>query len=302
MKNMEYETFKQIIVERLEYDIPDPKKISIQTVYKNNGLNLDGLVIMENNRNISPTLYLNYYYESYQEGSSFQKVYEMIMENYQQNRPSQSIDVRFFTQFQNTKEKIALKLINYGQNQQLLKDVPHIRFLDMAIVFYCLISIDPQGGNATILIHNSHLSYWNISLEELFETAKKNTRKMLPAKLSNMNDVLRDLSGKHMLFPPFQPEEDIYPMFVLTNQINLYGAACILYDDLLKNYAQQTETNFYILPSSIHEVILIPAVDPNCHQELSQIVQEVNHSQLLEEEILSDHAYYYSRESNEITM
>lgn len=299
---MEYETFKQVIVERLKYDIPNPKKISIQTVYKNNGLYLDGLVIMENNCNISPTLYLNYYYESYREGTSFQQVYETILENYQQNKPSQSIDVRFFTQFENAKSKIALKLINYEQNKELLKDVPHIPFLDMAIVFYCLISMDSQAGNATILIHNSHLSYWNTSLEELFETAKRNTRKMLPARLNNMNDVLRDLSGKHMLFPPFQPDEDIYPMFVLTNPINLYGAACILYEDLLKDYARQAETDFYILPSSIHEVILIPAIDPSCQQELSQMVKEVNHSQLLEEEILSDHAYYYSRESNEITM
>ncbi len=299
---MEYETFKQVIMERLKYDIPDPKKISIQTVYKNNGLYLDGLVIMENNCNISPTLYLNYYYESYQGGTSFQQVYETILENYRQNKPAQSIDVRFFTQFENAKSKIALKLINYEQNKKLLEDVPHIQFLDMAIVFYCLISMDSQAGNATILIHNSHLSYWDTSLEELFQIAKRNTRQMLPARLNDMNDVLRDLSGKHMLFPPFQPDEDVYPMFVLTNHINLYGAACILYEDLLKEYARQAETDFYILPSSIHEVILIPAVDPNCQQELSQMVKEVNHSQLLEEEILSDHAYYYSRESNEITM
>lgn len=289
-------------MERLKYDIPDPKKISIQTVYKNNGLYLDGLVIMENNCNISPTLYLNYYYESYQGGTSFQQVYETILENYRQNKPAQSIDVRFFTQFENAKSKIALKLINYEQNKKLLEDVPHIQFLDMAIVFYCLISMDSQAGNATILIHNSHLSYWDTSLEELFQIAKRNTRQMLPARLNDMNDVLRDLSGKHMLFPPFQPDEDVYPMFVLTNHINLYGAACILYEDLLKEYARQAETDFYILPSSIHEVILIPAVDPNCQQELSQMVKEVNHSQLLEEEILSDHAYYYSRESNEITM
>lgn len=289
-------------MERLKYDIPNPKKISIQTICKNNGLYLDGLVIMENNCNISPTLYLNYYYESYRDGTSFQQVYETILENYRQNKPAQSIDVRFFTQFENAKSKIALKLINYEQNMALLEDVPHIQFLDMAIVFYCLISMDSQAGNATILIHNSHLSYWDTTPEELFQIAKRNTRKMLPARLNNMNDVLRDLSGKHMLFPPFQPDEDIYPMFVLTNQINLYGAACILYEDLLKDYARQSETDFYILPSSIHEVILIPAVDPNCQQELSQMVKEVNHSQLLEEEILSDHAYYYSRESNEITM
>ncbi len=299
---MEYETFKQVVIERLEYDIPDPKKITIQTVYKNNGLSLDGLVIMENHCNISPTLYLNYYYDSYEKGASFQRVYETILKNYRQNKPSQSIDVRFFTQFENTKSKIMFKLINYERNKILLQDIPHIRFLDLAIVFYCLISMDNQVGNATILIHRPHLDYWNITLEELFRIAKKNTQKMLPAKLNNMNDVLQELSEKHMLFSSIPQDEDIYPMFVLSNQMNLYGAVCILYEDLLKKYAAQTETDFYILPSSIHEVILIPAMEQNCHQELSKMVQEVNHSQLLEEEILSDHAYYYSRKTNKITM
>lgn len=299
---MEYETFKQVVIERLEYDIPDPKKITIQTVYKNNGLSLDGLVIMENHCNISPTLYLNYYYDSYEKGASFQRVYETILENYRQNKPSQSIDVRFFTQFENTKSKIMFKLINYERNKILLQNIPHIRFLDLAIVFYCLISMNTQVGNATILIHRPHLDYWNITLEELFRIAKKNTQKMLPAKLNNMNDVLQELSEKHILFSSIPQDEDIYPMFVLSNQMNLYGAVCILYEDLLKKYAAQTETDFYILPSSIHEVILIPAMEQNCHQELSKMVQEVNHSQLLEEEILSDHAYYYSRKTNKITM
>jgi hypothetical protein len=299
---MKYDTFKKVILERLEYDIPDPKKISIQTIYKNNGLQLDGLVIMEDNCNISPTLYLNYYFDSYQNGTEFSKIYDMILENYRHNRPTKSIDVRFFTQFENTKSKIAIKLINYEKNKTLLQDVPHIRFLDLAIVFYCLITMDEEVGNATILIHNSHLAYWNVTLEELFAIAKENTRKLLPEKISDMNDMLQELSKRQLISAPMIADEERYPMFVLTNERNLHGAACILYDDLLKQYATQADTDFYILPSSIHEVILIPTTEDTCQEELSEMVMEVNASQLLEEEVLSDHAYYYSRKTNEITM
>jgi hypothetical protein len=299
---MKYDTFKKVILERLEYDIPDPKKISIQTIYKNNGLQLDGLVIMEDNCNISPTLYLNYYFDSYQNGTEFSKIYDMILENYRHNRPTKSIDVRFFTQFENTKSKIAIKLINYEKNKTLLQDVPHIRFLDLAIVFYCLITMDEEVGNATILIHNSHLAYWNVTLEELFAIAKENTRKLLPEKISDMNDMLQELSKRQLISAPMLADEERYPMFVLTNERNLHGAACILYDDLLKQYAAQADTDFYILPSSIHEVILIPTTEDTCQEELSEMVMEVNASQLLEEEVLSDHAYYYSRKTNEITM
>jgi hypothetical protein len=226
----------------------------------------------------------------------------MILENYRHNRPTKSIDVRFFTQFENTKSKIAIKLINYEKNKTLLQDVPHIRFLDLAIVFYCLITMDEEVGNATILIHNSHLAYWNVTLEELFAIAKENTRKLLPEKISDMNDMLQELSKRQLISAPMLADEERYPMFVLTNERNLHGAACILYDDLLKQYAAQADTDFYILPSSIHEVILIPTTEDTCQEELSEMVMEVNASQLLEEEVLSDHAYYYSRKTNEITM
>ena len=91
-------------------------------------------------------------------------------------------------------------------------------------------------------------------------------------------------------------------MFVLTNESNLFGAACIIYPNLLQHYAAEAQTDFYILPSSIHEVILVPTLDCDNYPELSEMVQEVNDTQLQDDEILSIHAYYYSRKSNEITM
>ena len=299
---MKYETFKKLIVEHLKKDIPNPKEISIQPILKNNGLHLDGLVIMEDSCNISPTLYLNYYYDSYKNGVTFQQVYETILNNYQNNKPAQNIDIRFFTEFEHAKSRIAYKLINYKQNKEILQDVPHIRFLDLAIVFYCLISMDKENGNATILIHNSHLDYWNITLTELFSIAKENTPGLLQSKLRNMSDILVGLAEEELSFPPLRAPKDTYPMFVLTNQMNLYGAGCMLYPELLREYAQKAGTDFYILPSSIHEIILIPVIEENCMAELSDMVKEVNSTQLEPDEILSDHAYYYSLSDNTITM
>lgn len=170
---MNYSTFQTVIMERLERDIPDPKHISIQQVTKNNGIVLDGLSIMENDCNISPTLYLNYYYDSYKHGVAFQDVYQSLLRDYQNHRPSGNIDPSFFTDFSNIRDKIALKLIHYERNKILLKDVPHIRFLGLAIVFYCLINMDITQGSATILIHHSHLKNWNMQTDDLFEIAEK---------------------------------------------------------------------------------------------------------------------------------
>lgn len=299
---MQYNTFQTVIMERLEHDIPDPKRISIQPVSKNNGIVLDGLTIMENDCNISPTLYLNYYYDSYSHGISFNDVYQSLLSDYHRHKPSQNIDPSFFTEFDNIRDKIAMKLIHYERNKELLEKVPHIRFLDLAIVFYCLIAMDFATGNATILIHHSHLKNWNITTTELFQIAKDNTQKILPEKLYDMNDVLYELSGRLTHPDPTVSRPSPYPMFVLTNETNLFGAACLLYKDLLKHFSEKSQTDFYILPSSIHEVILVPTLENDCYGELSDMVREVNDSQLMDDEILSTHAYYYSRRKNEITM
>ena len=114
---MQYNTFQTVIMERLEHDIPDPKRISIQQVSKNNGIVLDGLTIMENDCNISPTLYLNYYYDSYNHGISFNDVYQSLLSDYHRHKPSQKIYPSFFTDFDNIRDKIAMKLIHYERNK-----------------------------------------------------------------------------------------------------------------------------------------------------------------------------------------
>lgn len=299
---MKYETFKNVILERLTKDIPEPKNISIQTIYKNNGCTLDGLVIMEKGCNISPTLYLDYYYASYREGCSFQETYERILESYLANKPAHSIDVSFYTNFDNTRSKIVYKLIHYEKNRELLKDVPHVVFLDLAIVFYCLISMDESIGNATILVHNSHLSYWNIDVDTLFAVAKENVLAQLPAQLIDMGSMLQEMARATHYPSILIPEDPLYPAYVLSNSQNLFGAACILYHGLLKSYAEKMDSDFYILPCSIHEVILVPACENDCLPAFSQMVREVNETQLGKEEVLSDHAYYYSQRENRILM
>ena len=95
-------------------------------------------------------------------------------------------------------------------------------------------------------------------------------------------------------------DDPLYPMFVLTNSEGLFGASCMLYDQLIHSYAERFQSDFYILPSSIHEVILVPAFKNELMDLFSEMVREVNQSQVAAEEILSDHAYYYSREKDTI--
>ena len=301
---MTYDTFKEQILAGMKARIPLASR-SIQSVVKNNNVQLDGLTIMEGGTNLSPTIYLNYFYETYQNGVEFSSILDTILHTYQSNKPRGKIDTSFFTDYANVRPHIAYKLIHYERNRHLLADLPHFRYLDLAIVFYCLVSSSPSG-NATILIRKDHLRFWNISPTQLFDAAKENTPRLLSYDLRNMNDLMEELlaPAHSTLSDPDIKKEDaaICPMYVLTNQNKLNGASCILYEHLLEHFADRLCCDLYILPSSIHEVILIPATSDTSYQELSQMVQEVNDTQVSPEEILSDHVYYFSRSSGSIRM
>ncbi len=297
---MNYESFKDLILNRLSEDIPEPKKITVESVYRNNMDFTDGLVILENGVNVAPTLYLGSYYEYYEKGCSFQSIYEMILERYEANKTTENVDVSFFTDFGKISSRIVLKLIHSEKNHILLQDVPHIPFLDLAIVFCCCIPMDPEIGNATILIRNSHLQLWGQTAETLAGIAAENSERILPPKLRSMNSLIGEMLPQQHLPTVVLPEDPLYPMYVLTNTQNLFGASCILYKNLIHSYADQFCADLYILPSSIHEVILIPASDDSKLEEFSEMVREVNETQVASEEVLSDHAYYYSLSQDRI--
>ncbi|MGN0484718.1 MAG: DUF5688 family protein [Lachnospiraceae bacterium] len=302
---MTYETFQTAVLQYLNQFYSKDTTISIRPVLKNNGTHLDGLTILEKNRHISPTIYLNPYYHEYQNGKDFDTVASEIHSVYEENKPKEDCEIRFFTDYEQMKSKVAYKIINYEKNKELLAHIPHIAFLDLAIVFYCLLSTD-ENGNSSILLHNSHLKHWNISQKELFEQAVKNTPFLLPSSLNTINEILSEF------MPEFFDSErtchsdlsdEPLPMYILTNTSRLNGACCMLYPDLLSEFAQKTNADLFILPSSIHEVILIPINDLCATaDELASMVKDVNHSQVAEDEVLSDHVYYFSRETQQLTL
>lgn len=288
---MTYPEFKEAVIAYIRHALKETAQVSIHPITKNNHIVLDGLTIQENNYNISPTIYLNYYYEEMLAGKPLAVICEHILQTYHSSRPEENIDVRFYTDYENISDKILFKLIHAKKNEELLKEIPHILYLDLAIVFYCLISTTPTGS-ATILIHNQHLNFWNIQTDELYQQALRNTPSLLKVEIKNMNDIMQEFLTDTELDDCI--DEDNTPMYVLTNNQKLYGAGCILYSDVLNQFSTKLKTDLYILPSSVHEVILLPATPSTSVEELNQMVCDVNESQVLNEEILSDHVYLYS--------
>jgi len=298
---MTYQEFKQHIVTGLQQDFPPAARISIQDIIKNNDIHLDGLTVFSEGCNISPTIYLNYYYSQYEKGRPLPEIYRDIRDAYQENSPNINIDISFFTVYSKVKSRIIFKLINYQRNRELLKNVPHFRILDLAVVFHCLVKTD-DAGTATILIQNRHLSLWDITRDDLYALAIANTPKLLPYDLRNMSDVLKELLCEEKSFPAEFSTNDAFPMYLLSNRSKLHGSACMLYPNLLSDFSNRLKSDLYLLPSSIHEILIIPAAPNTACGELSDMVREVNATQLSREEILSDHVYYFSRETGKLSL
>lgn len=302
VNELEYGEFLEAVKENLKAKMGERVTIKITTVMKNNSVFLDGLSIMKENDNIAPSIYLNDFYQEYLDGEDFSNILKKIIEIYERNKLARPVNLDFFTGFEQVKEIIVGKLINYQKNSELLKKVPHIKVLDLAMVFYCLVSCEVTG-NATILIHNSHMKMWNVSPDTLLELAIENTQKLLSTKLQTMEEVLKEMVTEEFREELEGAGQDSYNemnMFVLTNENKFHGAICILYPDILKKLSEKLERDLYILPSSIHEVIIIPASDYHSPEELKNMVQEVNNTQVSREEILSYEIYFYSREKDEL--
>lgn len=298
---MEYKEFVEYIKMNAGYIAGEGGNITINHVIKNNGCEMDGLVIMEKGKDIAPTIYLDSFYELYTNGENIKNIIRQIEVIYEQNKNNVTFDVNILKHFDTIKDKIVYKVVNYRSNEKLLEQVPHKRILDLAVVFYCLLD-NEYGRSATALIYNNNLKNWNVTIDDVYKAALKNTPDLLHSKISSMAALFEkcgvNVDGEEVDLKDYVPSD----MYVLTNESKLNGAACILYENVLYDFAQKLGADLYILPSSVHEVILLPKISMFEKDELVNMVKEVNTEGVAADEVLSDHVYEYNRTERLITM
>lgn len=301
MSVITYETFQKLITEKVQKKLDEHILVKVTSVVKNNGVVLKGLCFTGEEEGISPTIYLENFYEEYKNGADLGDICDHIVDIFRIGGKNNVFDVQDFLDFEKAGKNIAFKLVNYEKNKELLKEIPHKRYLDMAVVYYYLLN-NEEIENATILIYNNHLQSWGITAEELDRAAKENTPRLLEADLRSMADVLSELLTNKGIDSDFIEEEcDVENvMYVLSNRTRIFGAAVILYNDVLKEFSEKVKQDLYILPSSVHEVILIPKVSGVSAEMLLEMVKEVNATQVEDIEVLSDNVYCYEREADRV--
>ena len=312
---MKFTEFVEVIKGKVEQLLEGKATATVHEVLKNNGIKLTGISIGNNNSNLAPTVYLEAYWKringdskiiSISEGM-LQDVAEEIVMMSKKYRCNPTMSFEWFEDWSQVKNRLAVKLINRNRNSELLNDVPYRLVLDdLAMIAYMIL---PKENNikdcviGNITIRNDHLGQWGKTANELMEVALKNTPKILPDKVCNMNNLIAEMIGEVEI--NYENIEDLNPVtdtfLVLSNTEKMYGATVLLYPNVLKRIANIMQADIYILPSSVHELILLPVITEVSCNNLREMVLEVNQSSVVsEEEILTNTVYVYRRENDTV--
>ena len=297
---MIFSEFCDYVAEHVTKEMGEDYTYSLMNVNKNNGLKLTGLSVRKKGSNVTPTFYLEDHYTRSQEGTSLSDVIASLVKGFELYGIEDEPDLDFLNDYESVAGKVMFKVVNYARNEEFLKTVPFRRFIDLAIVFY--IRIDTGAfSTGSVVVTNEMLTRWNIGEERLYDDAYANTRDKLGIRLENIEAVLDEfmkksgVSGDECARPaPETACEYSIPMYVLSNDSRYFGASCMLYDEVLDEFSHKMGSDLFILPSSVHELIIIPDLNHEDPDHLIGIVRDVNDTQLEPVEILSDNIYRYS--------
>lgn len=292
----------------LQSVLGDEYSVDISENCKMNGVKKWAVTIHKDS-NIAPTIYLEAFYKNFCSGEAFEAVINSIIMMYKESAPSEDVDMSDFMKFELIKDKICFKLCNTEKNTEILDKIPSVPFHDLSIVFYVLVN-NELFGSGQILVRNEHMKLWDISVAEIMNCARKNTPELLDIKFSNIIDIMNNILERNESIDS-RDEFDISKiskeecfMWVLSNKDGFNGAASILYPNAMDNIYEVIGKSFFIIPSSIHELIVIPDKD-GCEGDMSwnfrcnqllDMIHQVNENEVPEADILSDNLYYYNAE------
>ena len=266
-----------------------------KTMKKNNGVFHDALILTSPGCPASPVVYLEPLYKEHLSGTPLDTIVGSVIAGLDRTPPFTLITCLDLKDPETIKDRIAFRLISKERNRLLLDTIPWIPFLDLAIVFFLKLDSDPDS-TVTALIPASLSESWQLSPEDLFKIAIQNMPSLFPPQLTPLEELLFHNSHPGFITP------NTCPLYVLTNSSGTCGAACMLYENIIKNFADRWESDVIIFPSSIHEVLIMADEKLYDYDALSQMVAEINRDVVSEEEVLSDFIYIFSRTEEAFTI
>ena len=303
---MNYQEFKEKLIIDVEKQIKEQKlsvKLVQQEVRKNNDVLLDGLVLKGESA-IAPTIYFNDLYKAYQEGEPMEGLVLEVLECMQDLPLQQVSDVAQQLHWDELKGKVIFQVIGAEENQAVYKRTPTRKEQDMLLTYRILLDTG-EHGMASFQVDQMVHEQLGVSEEELYQAAICNMPELVPPTFQSMeavfDEILSDTPNQVIsLDDSLQKLEKNKEMYVLTNPKKMYGAANVFYPGVMDKIAQAFDNDMIVLPSSLHEAILLPYDKTMQIQEFKNMVKEINANQVAPQDRLTNQVYIYDKEEKQL--
>ena len=300
------ENFKKSLMNVLQANLGENFEVSEAETVKNNETKLEGITIKEKDSNIAPIFYLEGYHDDYVKGIlTLEDISDRIIDA-MEDKKDVAVVADKVRHYEEIKEMLYPTMVNYEANAKALAERPHVRMLDLAKV--AIIRFENiEGGSGTVQVTNSILQYWNIDEETLFEQCHKNAIKMYPPVVTNICNMLHIMAEESQiedadLFLDMMDEDSPMQLYVITNWSKHFGAEAICNLPLLHQLSMKKDADLFIFPSSIHELIFMyDNAEDGCGFN-SEGIKEINETQVLTHERLSNSIYKYDRKNKQVVI
>lgn len=288
---LEYKEYKEKLKEMVQENLGDNIEVDFVTTEKNNGSLKEGITLYEKGINFIPCIYLDELYQKYTVNEDIQTSVKQVLEIFETKKHVNADEV--LGVWDAVKDKVSVRVVHSKWNQKRLEGMPYKRFLNLSVIFHLVLQ-EAESGNTTLLIHNQTMEHWGITLDILWKAAMKNL-KAEDFTIQDLTKVVSDMLGTER-----KEDDSIGGMYIMTNKSRCYGASALLRTDLLAGFAERMKKDFYIIPSSVHEIMLMPDDEIFGVEYLEKMLREINKTMVKEEDVLSDQVYYFSRERGEV--
>ena len=294
---MNFEEFKQQVMEDLPGALPERlSNVEIEpvSVTKLQHGSYDGITIREEGSNIGMNLDLSGLFERMEKGTAYDEVLAeavAIISNATAQAPK--IDVDRLMDYEQLKETLSIQVVPTASNEEMLQNIPHKEMEDLSMVYRFVVGQD-ESGTQTILVTNKLLEQYGITEDQLHEDAMENAPVFKPVQIRSMTEVLAEMMGADFAEDMGLPTPDVGDMmYVASTPGGSFGAGVITYPEFMDQAAEKVGGDFYVLPSSVHEVLIVPDKGERSCAELENMVKEVNSTQVDIQDQLSDKVYHY---------
>ena len=288
---MDYNAFKNKLLQCVKSKLENAE---IRNYTKNNSIEKEGIYIYEEEKNFNPLIHLDDLYGLYQLTGDMDDVAELVFE--MARTTSGNIDVQaILGSWENAQSRLTVRLINSAWNQKFLQDIPHRNLLDLSFVAY-MDFVKSADGVVGMAVTSGMIQKWGIDDETLFQTALSNLHKE-EFIIRDMEEVIQELREEKRKPTPYDGIN-----YVMTNTERLFGARGMLRTDLLTQFAETVNADLYILPNSVNDIILTPAIKELTDEDLNDMMAVIKVFNKPEQDSLSDNMYLFSRESGVISI